>query len=154
MHGAEDIAGTVVGLRGGVPVRIADLGDVRIGPAMVGGTASANGHPAVLLAIQKQTGVNTLDLTERLDLVLSELQEGLPAGMRIEIRLFRQADFIQVAEANVEAALRDGAILVVIIVFAFPWSLSGHRHHRARHPPCPCSPPCRSWRPWGPASTP
>lgn len=124
VHSPEDIAGTVVDLRGGVPVRIADLAEVRIGPAIARGTASANGHPAVVLAIQKQPGVNTLDLTKRLDAVLAELQAGLPAGLLIETRLFRQADFIQVAVANVEAALRDGALLVVIIVYAFLWSLS------------------------------
>ena len=124
VHSPDDIAGTVVDLRDGVPVRIADLAEVRIGPAIQRGTASAKGYPAVVLAIQKQPGANTLDLTERLDAVLAEIQAGLPAGMVIETKLFRQADFIQLAVANVEAALRDGALLVVIIVFAFLWSLS------------------------------
>ncbi|HSQ08219.1 MAG TPA: efflux RND transporter permease subunit [Chromatiaceae bacterium] len=124
VHSPDDIAGTVVDLRDGVPVRIADLAEVRIGPAVQRGTASAKGYPAVVLAIQKQPGANTLDLTERLDAVLAELQAGLPAGMVIETKLFRQAGFIRLAVANVEAALRDGALLVVIIVFAFLWSLS------------------------------
>ncbi len=119
VHSPDDIAGTVVDLRDRVPVRIADLAEVRIGPAIQRGTASANGYPAVVLAIQKQPGANTLALTERLDAVLAELQAGLPAGMVIENGLFRQAGFIQVAVANVEAALRDGAVLVVVIVFAF-----------------------------------
>ncbi len=124
VHSPDDIAGAVVDLRDGVPVRIADLAEVRIGPAIKRGTASAKGYPAVVLAIQKQPGANTLALTERLDAVLAELQASLPAGMVIETRLFRQADFIQLAVANVEAALRDGALLVVVIVFAFLWSLS------------------------------
>ena len=122
VHGAEDIAATVVEQRGGVPVRIADLAEVRIGPAIKRGEASANGHPAVVLAIQKQPDANTLGLTERLDQVLAEIQAGLPDGMLIETRLFRQADFIRLAVANVESALRDGALLVVLIVFAFLWS--------------------------------
>ncbi|MGE5153156.1 MAG: efflux RND transporter permease subunit, partial [Bdellovibrio bacteriovorus] len=124
VHASGDIAATVVAERGGVPVRIADLAEVRIGPAIQRGAASANGHPAVVLAIQKQPDANTLGLTERLDATLAELQAGLPAGMVIETKLFRQADFIEVAVANVEAALRDGAILVVLVVFAFLWSLS------------------------------
>jgi CzcA family heavy metal efflux pump len=124
VHSPDDIAGTVVDLRDGVPVRIADLAEVRIGPAIARGTAAANGYPAVVLAIQKQPGANTLALTERLDAALAELQAGLPAGMVIETKLFRQSDFIHLAVANVEAALRDGALLVVIIVFAFLWSLS------------------------------
>lgn len=124
VHSPEDIAGTVVEVRDGVPVRIADLAEVRIGPAIVRGSASANGYSAVVLAIQKQPSANTLALTERLDATLAELQGGLPAGMVIETGLFRQADFIRLAVANVETALRDGAVLVVLVVFAFLWSLS------------------------------
>jgi CzcA family heavy metal efflux pump len=124
VHAPEDIADTVVALRDGVPVRVKDLAFVRIGPAPSRGVASANGHAAVVLALQKQPGANTLALTERLDAVLAELQTGLPAGMVLETRLFRQADFISLAIANVEAALRDGALLVILIVFAFLASTS------------------------------
>ena len=124
VHTAEDIGDTVVALHEGVPVRVADLAAIRIGPAPSRGVASANGHPAVVLAIQKQAGANTLELTERLEDVLAELQAGLPDGMVIETRLFRQASFIALAVANVEAALRDGALLVIVIVFAFLASAS------------------------------
>ena len=119
VHSPDDIAATVVDLRDGVPVRIADLARVRIGPAITRGTAAANGHPAVVLAIQKQPGANTLALTERLDALMTELQAGLPAGMLIETGLFRQADFIQAAVTHVRVALRDGALMVLVIVFAF-----------------------------------
>jgi len=122
VQGADDIAATVITERGGVPVRVADVAEVRIGPAVRRGTASANGSPAVVLAIQKQPDANTLALTTRLERRLAEIQRSLPAGMVIETRLFRQADFIALAVDNVEAALRDGAILVVVIVFIFLWS--------------------------------
>ena len=72
-----------------------------------------------VLGIQKQPGANTLDLTERLDRTLEDIQSGLPAGMKIESHIFRQADFIRVSIENLLAALRDGAILVIAIVFAF-----------------------------------
>jgi hypothetical protein len=124
VHSPEDIGQTLVALRAGVPVRVADLAEVRIGPAIKRGAGAANGRPAVVLAIQKQPGANTLALTARLDAVLAALQAGLPAGMVIETDLFRQADFIAVAIANVEAALRDGTVLVVLIVVAFLASLS------------------------------
>ena len=122
VHSAEDIATTVIAERGGVPVHVGDVAEVRIGPAVRRGAASANGSPAVVLAIQKQPDANTLALTVRLDRRIAELQQGLPAGMVIEAELFRQADFIQLAVDNVEEALRDGAILVVVIVFLFLWS--------------------------------
>ena len=119
----EDIAETVVVLRDGVPVRIGDVADVRIGPRPRIGTASVNAAPAVILSVQKQPGVNTLELTERIEEELDILQAQLPAGITIERDIFRQADFITVAVSNVIAALRDGAVLVVLILFLFLWNL-------------------------------
>jgi len=116
---AEDIADTFVVDRGGQPVLVRHLATVEIGPALKRGDGSRNGQPAVILGIQKQPGANTLELTERLDAVLEQLHETLPAGMAIDRHIFRQADFIEVAVHNVTAALRDGALLVVVIVFAF-----------------------------------
>ena len=122
VHSLEDIEKTVVGLPDGVPVRIGDVADVEIGPKPRFGTASVNAEPAVVLSIQKQPNANTLDLTERIDQELARLQETLPDGMEINRGIFRQADFISLAIDNVIAALRDGAILVVVILFVFLWN--------------------------------
>ena len=115
----EDIAETVVTTISGVPVKVSDLGTVRIGEAPKRGEGSAMAKPAVVIGIQKQPGANTLTLTKELDQVLDELAAKLPQGMKINKHLFRQADFIQVAVNNVVHALRDGGILVVIIVLVF-----------------------------------
>ncbi len=115
----NDIADTVVARRGGQPVLVRHVAQVEIGPAPKRGTGSHNGKPAVLLGIQKQPGANTLELTSRLDATLDEIQTGLPAGMKIDRYIFRQADFIRVSVDNLLVVLRDGAILVVAIVFAF-----------------------------------
>ena len=69
--------------------------------------------------MQKQPGANTIEVTRRLDRELDTLQHELPAGVTIDRRIFRQADFIEVAVANVFRALRDGGILVVFIVILF-----------------------------------
>lgn len=119
----EDIEGIVVALRGGLPVLVSDVAEVRIGPALRRGTGSHDARPAVILGVQKQPGVNTLALTARIDEVLTELQAALPEGMTIQRRVFRQADFIRVAVANVREALRDGAALVVLILAVFLVSL-------------------------------
>lgn len=104
------------------PILIRDLAQVRIGPAPRRGAGAYKGEPAVVLGIQKQSGVNTLELTERLDAVIADIQVGLPEGMIIETDAFRQADFIGTAINNLSVALRDGAILVVAIMFAFLFS--------------------------------
>ena len=115
----DDIAETVITVRDGQPVLIRHVAEVGIGAAPKRGVGSHNGKPAVVLGIQKQPGANTLELTDRLDRTLADIQAGLPAGMKIERHIFRQADFIETSIDNLLVALRDGAILVVAIVFAF-----------------------------------
>lgn len=114
-----DIGNTLVAMRGGEPVLVRHLAEVKIGPAPMRGAAAHNGEAAVVLGIQKQPGANTLELTERLDRVLANIQASLPAGMKIESHLFRQADFISLSIDNLLAALLDGAVLVTAIVFIF-----------------------------------
>lgn len=115
----DDIAETVVALREGQPVLIRHIAEVGIGAAPKRGVGSHNGKPAVILGIQKQPGANTLELTDRLDRTLDDIQAGLPAGMKIERHIFRQADFIRVSIDNLFTALAEGAVLVIAIVFAF-----------------------------------
>jgi CzcA family heavy metal efflux pump len=118
----EDIAATVVAVSDDTPVLIRDVADVQIGPGVPLGRGSANAAPAVILSVQKQPDTNTLELTERIDETLTEIEESLPVGMEINRGIFRQASFIETAVDNVLEALRDGAILVVLILFLFLWS--------------------------------
>jgi len=115
----DDIAAVFVAERGGRPVLVRDVAEVLIGAAPKRGTASHNGEPAVVLGIQKQPGANTLALTENIDAVLADIQQTLPAGMKISANLFRQADFIEVGIGNLGRAIFEGMLLVVAIVFAF-----------------------------------
>jgi CzcA family heavy metal efflux pump len=123
----DELADVLVTMRGDQPVLVRHIGDVRIGPALKMGAGSYNAQPAVIIGIQKQPDANTIALTERLDKVLDDIQRSLPAGMTIERNVFRQADFIKVAVDNVAEALRDGALLVVAIVFLFllSWRATG-----------------------------
>ena len=116
---SEQIASIPVAVRGGQPVRIGQIAKTRIGEAIKRGEGSHNAKPAVILGILKQPGANTLELTRELDQVLDGLQATLPEGMKISRHIFRQADFIEVAVRNVMAALRDGGLLVVLIVVLF-----------------------------------
>jgi copper/silver efflux system protein len=123
VQSVNDIASTVVAVRNGIPVTIGQVADVLVGPAPRFGDGSVNAQPGVVLAVQKQPGANTLELTRRMERELAALQATLPPGMKIRSELFRQADFISVAVSNVLKALRDGAILVVIVLFLFLWSV-------------------------------
>ncbi len=115
----EEIESSLVGMSLGLPVLVRDVAEVKIGPALKRGEGSINGKHAVVMTIQKQPGVSTIDLTKKIDKVLSELQKTLPDGVQIESDLFKQSRFIEASIHNVEEALRDGAIMVAIILFLF-----------------------------------
>jgi CzcA family heavy metal efflux pump len=115
----QALADTVIRVEGGVPVYVRQVADVRIAPAPARGAAAIGGEPAVVLAITKQPGANTLALTEALDRALDGIAGDLPDGMVIERGLLRQADFIEAAVDNVSIALRDGAILVALVLALF-----------------------------------
>jgi CzcA family heavy metal efflux pump len=126
----DEIAETPVVWRDVRAVRIRDVADVRhAGPVRRGDGsvrlkdgASLSGGPAVLLTIQKQPGANTLELDPRLDRALEELKREVPQHVRIEKRIFRQAEFIQSAIDNVIEAIRDGTIWVFVVLFVFLWN--------------------------------
>jgi copper/silver efflux system protein len=118
----SDIGQTVVAVRDGVPVTIADVASVQVGAGTRLGEGSANARRAVILTVQKQPDTNTLELTERIDAELADISATLPPGIEINPGIFRQASFIETAVANVLEALRDGAVLVIVILFLFLWS--------------------------------
>src|SRR5207244_8658626 len=119
VRNSEEIGDSLVALRGTRSVLVKDVADVREGGALKRGEGSRSGKPAVIVGIQKQPGANTIELTARLDRELDALQRELPRGMTIDRRIVRQADFIEVAVSNVMKALRDGGLLVVVIVVLF-----------------------------------
>ncbi len=115
----EDLERSVVTVRDGVPITVGDVGHARLGAALERGAGSAHARPAVVLAIQKQPGANTLAVTETITERLADIRSQLPEGMTIDAGLLRQADFIETAVGNVTTALRDGALLVAMVVLMF-----------------------------------
>jgi CzcA family heavy metal efflux pump len=115
----DEIGNIVVEARATHPILVRNVARVQIGEALKRGTGSHKGSPAIILGIQKQPGANTLALTRELDATLDDLQRTLPSGMVIDKHVFRQADFIQRALDNLLNALRDGSLLVVLVVLVF-----------------------------------
>jgi CzcA family heavy metal efflux pump len=115
---ADELGLSVVASRDGVPIALRDVADVVRGVGVMRGDAGVNGHRGVILSVQKQPGASTVELDEAVAHALDELRPGLPAGVEV-VPLFRQADFIEAAVGNVEEALRDGAILVAIVLVMF-----------------------------------
>jgi CzcA family heavy metal efflux pump len=118
----EDIANSVVTIKNGVPVYMRDVAEIKIGPAIKIGDGSANANPAVILTVQKQPETNTIELTKNIESTLSEIKKTLPPGIVINSNIFKQSDFITTSIENVIQALRDGAVLVIIVIFLFLWN--------------------------------
>ena len=85
------------------------VADVRYGGPLARGDGSVNSKPAVILTVQKQPGADTLTLDRKIEATLDAIQATLPADVKIEQNIFKQANFITVAIKNVEEAIRDGA---------------------------------------------
>ncbi|MDP3271357.1 efflux RND transporter permease subunit [Limnobacter sp.] len=115
----EDLQGLAVAYENGIPVLLEQVANVRYAAAFKRGDAGLNGNPAVILSVQKQPAADTVELTQQIESALTELKQGLPSGLLAPEVLFRQADFIEASIGNVVEALRDGAIMVTIILFAF-----------------------------------
>jgi CzcA family heavy metal efflux pump len=101
------------------PVVLSDVAEVVIGSAVKMGDASQNATPAVILAVSKQPNINTLNVTRNIEQNLAELQKTLPSDVKMDTRIFRQADFIEASVKNVGRALIEGAIFVIIILYLF-----------------------------------
>lgn len=103
----------------GQTIKIKDVAEVEIGSADKIGDGSLNASPAVILTISKQPEVNTLELTERLDAAITDLNSTLPRGVEIQSHIFRQSDFIEASISNLNQTLLEGAFFVVLVLFIF-----------------------------------
>ncbi len=129
----ERIGETVITEKNGQPVRISDVaeivwdiepmrGDAGMGFNKHNDSASSEshskGHPGVILTVTKSPGFDTIQLTKKVETAIHEMARTLPEG--VEIRpIYKQADYIQLAIGNLQHALRDGAIMVAVILFLF-----------------------------------
>lgn len=116
----NNIARSVVKMKDGSPITLADVAEVRIGaqePRL--GLASEKGKPAVLLTVTKQPGVGTLELTEKLETALADVKKNLPHDVKVSTDVFRQSRFIDSSIDNVSTSLLEGALMVIIVLAIF-----------------------------------
>lgn len=116
----EDIGDAVVKSTNNIPVTLADIAEVKVGPQTPRlGVASERGKPAVLMTVTKQPNTGTIELTEKLEDALKDLQKNLPSDINVSTDVFRQSRFIESSIDNVKTSLYEGAIFVVIVLFLF-----------------------------------
>ena len=119
---ADEMGRSVVraGTGGSAPILLEDIAEVRIGAKLPRlGTASEKGKPAVLLTVTKQPDTSTLELTDKLEASLKDLEKNLPPDVRVSTDIFRQSRFIESAIGNVQKSLVEGGLFVVVVLFLF-----------------------------------
>lgn len=115
----EELGSVVVKGSGERPVLLSDVARVAEAAQVKRGDAAVDGLPAVILTISKQPGADTRKLTTDVIRALDELKPSLPPDLRINTDVYQQKAFIDLSIHNVIEALRDGGILVVIVLLLF-----------------------------------
>ena len=116
----EELGRGVIKTVDGFPVMIEQVATVQTGgksPKL--GTASERTRPAVLLTVTKQPNTSTIELTNQLDAMLTDLQKRLPPDVQVSTDIFRQSRFIDSSINNVKNSLLEGSFFVVIVLLVF-----------------------------------
>lgn len=103
----------------GQVVRLADVAQVTEGASPIRGSGGIDAKPGVILRVIRQPDAQTLTVTDSIDSTFKSLAASLPEGVKLEPDLFRQSNFIRAGLGNVEGALRDGTILVILVLIIF-----------------------------------
>ena len=115
----EELGKTYIKTINDKPVFVSDVAEVKLGSAVKMGYASLNAEDAIILSISKQPNINTLEVTKNIERNLREIKKSLPADVKMDTKIFRQADFIEASVSNVARALVEGAVLVIVILLLF-----------------------------------
>lgn len=119
INSLDDIKGTVITLRNGVPITIGNVAEVAIGGEIKRGDGAFGRDNAVIGTISKAYGADTLTTTRKVEAALAEIRKTLPPGVRMDTQVFRQANFIEAAVHNLGVSLLEGALIVIAVLFLF-----------------------------------
>ncbi len=115
----EDLANVVVASVDGQPVLLRQVAEVGFAPRLKRGDAGYQGQSAVIVSVEKQPDIDTVKLTREVEAALGEISATLPAGVKADQVLFRQANFIETSIGNVQKVLLEAIVVVAIILFVF-----------------------------------
>jgi len=118
-NSVDELGKTVIKRIDGNPIKIEDVAAIKIGAAPKIGDGSFKGNPAVIMTVMKQPATNTLELTDKIDEAVADMQKNLPSDIHINTKIFRQADFINASISNIQKVLLEGTAFVIIILFLF-----------------------------------
>lgn len=118
----EQLKQSAITARNGTPVLLGQVAEVKIGAQLKRGDGYLNGQKAIVLIVNKQPAADSPTVTKAVEAAMEELKASLPKDVKVTTT-FSQEDFIAAAVKNVEDSLRDGIIIVsvVLILFLMNW---------------------------------
>jgi Cu/Ag efflux pump CusA len=115
----DDLKNTVIVIRSGAPITIGNVAEVAFGGEIKRGDGAFALKNAVIGTVSKAYGADTVTTTEKVEKVLAEIKQRLPAGVQMDTQVFRQANFIEAAIHNLNVSLLQGALIVIAVLFLF-----------------------------------
>lgn len=115
----DDLRNTVIKFVKGTPIYVRNVADVRFGAEIKRGDGALNLKNAVIGTISKAYGADTLTTTYKVENALRDIEKQLPPDVKMNIHIFRQADFIEGSIRNLKTALIEGGIIVTLVLIIF-----------------------------------
>jgi Cu/Ag efflux pump CusA len=115
----DDLRRTVISVRKGVPITLANVADIALGGEIKRGDGAYGLRPAVIGTVSKIYGADTLTTTAKVERALADIKKDLPPGVEMNTQIFRQANFIEAAIHNLDVSLIEGAVIVIAVLFVF-----------------------------------
>jgi multidrug efflux pump len=123
LQSADEYKSLVIAYKDGAPVRLSDVAEVKDSAENTKLAAWMNTVPAVILNIQRQPGANVIEVVDRIQALLPQLQSALPAGIDVAVLTDRTVT-IRASVSDVEFELVLAVALVVMVIFLFLRNLS------------------------------
>ncbi len=120
-NGASELQDISIGRNSmdGRPLRLGDIASVVEGASIIRGSGAIDGMAGVIMRIIRQPDAQTLTVTDDINAAFNSLRASLPDGVEFHSNLFRQENFIRAGLKNVERALLDGTVLVILVLIIF-----------------------------------
>lgn len=119
LRSIDDISNSLVKINNGTPVKVSAVASVIAAPQMPRGDAALNGKPAIIIAVQKQPGADTREVTRAVEKILDDARLDLPDGTLVEQNVFRQAEYVASGIGNVSESVLLGSILTGLVLVLF-----------------------------------
>ncbi len=118
----DHLRDTVIASRGGIPITVKDVAEVREGPQFRREAASYNGREAVSVTVEKQYGGDTLTAIANVREALARIARDLPEGISIQ-PFYDQSVLILKSLDHVQIAILQGAFFIVLVMVLFLWNV-------------------------------